>query len=174
MGGACSLYGRGEKYIQNFSRETWREETTWDLVTHGRIILKCILLTVNAEDLCSWHYIYIFLSLSFKFQLCLLASAQNLLYDVITETYCMFRIWSSYSSDLKNRPSVHWGVSTQSLVEVHWPFRGMNCLILAGYLLGSLFDPEDGGSTFLQSISELLPDYMAHVPEGNTLHSVNV
>jgi len=29
MGNACGLYGRYEKYVQNFGLETWREETTW-------------------------------------------------------------------------------------------------------------------------------------------------
>jgi hypothetical protein len=28
MGGACSTHGKDEKYIQDFSLETWREETT--------------------------------------------------------------------------------------------------------------------------------------------------
>jgi len=28
MGGACSTHGRDEKFIQNFGREIWREETT--------------------------------------------------------------------------------------------------------------------------------------------------
>jgi hypothetical protein len=29
MGGACSPYGRKDKYIQGFGRETRRNETTW-------------------------------------------------------------------------------------------------------------------------------------------------
>jgi hypothetical protein len=32
-------------------------------------------------------------------------------------------------------------------------------LLLTGYLLGLLFDPEYGGSTFLRNIGELLPHY---------------
>jgi hypothetical protein len=32
-------------------------------------------------------------------------------------------------------------------------------LILAGYLLGLFLDPEDGGSTFLRNVSELLSNY---------------
>jgi hypothetical protein len=35
------------------------------------------------------------------------------------------------------------------------------CLLFAGYLLGLLFDPEDGGDTFLRKVSEFLPDYTA-------------
>jgi hypothetical protein len=33
--------------------------------------------------------------------------------------------------------------------------------ILAGYLLGLLFDPEDGSNTFFRGVSRLLPDYTA-------------
>jgi hypothetical protein len=33
-------------------------------------------------------------------------------------------------------------------------------VLLAGYLLGLLFNPEDGGSIFLRN-GELLPDYEA-------------
>jgi hypothetical protein len=32
---------------------------------------------------------------------------------------------------------------------------------LVGFLYGSFFDLEDGNSTFVSNISELLPDYMA-------------
>lgn len=39
------------------------------------------------------------------------------------------------------------------------------------YLLGLVFDCEDGGSTFLQKISEVLLDYMASHPRTCTLHS---
>jgi hypothetical protein len=35
---------------------------------------------------------------------------------------------------------------------------------LAGYLFGLLFDPEDGGSTFLQNTNELLPDFTVSYP----------
>jgi hypothetical protein len=31
--------------------------------------------------------------------------------------------------------------------------------LLAGYLFGSLFDPENEGSTLLRNIYEILPDY---------------
>jgi hypothetical protein len=34
-------------------------------------------------------------------------------------------------------------------------------LLLADYLFGLLFDPEDGGSMFLQNVVELLLDYNA-------------
>jgi hypothetical protein len=41
-------------------------------------------------------------------------------------------------------------------------FIGSAChLLLAGFLLELLFDPEDGGSTFLQNVSGHLPEYMA-------------
>jgi len=29
MGGVCSMHGRDEKCIQNFSQKTYREATTW-------------------------------------------------------------------------------------------------------------------------------------------------
>jgi hypothetical protein len=34
-------------------------------------------------------------------------------------------------------------------------------LLHAGYMLGLLFYPEDGGSTILQNPGELLPEYLA-------------
>jgi hypothetical protein len=37
-------------------------------------------------------------------------------------------------------------------------------VLLATYLPGFLFSPEDGGSMFLQNIGKLLPDYMALHP----------
>jgi hypothetical protein len=43
MDWACSMYQRGEKYVQSFVWKTWREETTEDLDIDGRIILKWIL-----------------------------------------------------------------------------------------------------------------------------------
>jgi hypothetical protein len=36
--------------------------------------------------------------------------------------------------------------------------------LLAGFLLGLLFDPEDGGSVFLQNVVVLLSDYIALYP----------
>jgi len=29
MGGACNIHAKNTKFIQNFSRKTWREGTTW-------------------------------------------------------------------------------------------------------------------------------------------------
>jgi hypothetical protein len=29
VGGACSMYGWGERFIQDFGGETWEKETTW-------------------------------------------------------------------------------------------------------------------------------------------------
>jgi hypothetical protein len=34
-------------------------------------------------------------------------------------------------------------------------------MLIAGFFLGLLFNPEDGSSMFLQNIGELLPDYAA-------------
>jgi hypothetical protein len=39
-----------------------------------------------------------------------------------------------------------------------------NCLLLAGYLLGLVINLENGGSMFLQNISELLPEYTMPYP----------
>jgi hypothetical protein len=38
------------------------------------------------------------------------------------------------------------------------------CLLLAGFLLGLLFNPENGGNMFLQDTSGLLLDHMAVHP----------
>jgi hypothetical protein len=35
------------------------------------------------------------------------------------------------------------------------------CLLLAGFVLGLLFDPEDGSSTLLRNIGGIPPDYTA-------------
>jgi hypothetical protein len=43
------------------------------------------------------------------------------------------------------------------------------CLLLSGYLLGVLVDPEDGGSKFFRNFVELLPHYM--VSHSDSLHS---
>jgi hypothetical protein len=50
-------------------------------------------------------------------------------------------------------------------------------LLLAFGLLGLIFDPEDGGSTFLRNISELLPEHTASHPTvfiGRTVRTSNV
>jgi hypothetical protein len=39
----CGTRGRDEKCIQNLDRKTWRDETTSDLDSDGRIILEWIL-----------------------------------------------------------------------------------------------------------------------------------
>jgi hypothetical protein len=41
--------------------------------------------------------------------------------------------------------------------------------LLSGCLLVLLFDPEDGGSTFLRNVVELLLDYTCHIPDDSTL-----
>jgi hypothetical protein len=40
----------------------------------------------------------------------------------------------------------------------------MHALPLVGYWIGSLFDPEDGGTMFLQNANELLPYHMTLDP----------
>jgi hypothetical protein len=45
----------------------------------------------------------------------------------------------------------------------------MFCLLLAGYLLGVLFDPEDGENTFLLNVSSYLPVLTRRVPEVKSL-----
>jgi hypothetical protein len=29
MGGVCCMYGKHEKFIEDFCMKTWRKETTW-------------------------------------------------------------------------------------------------------------------------------------------------
>jgi hypothetical protein len=36
MGGAYSAHERDEKYVQNFSRKAWMEETTWESLEYMR------------------------------------------------------------------------------------------------------------------------------------------
>jgi hypothetical protein len=68
-----------------------------------------------------------------------------------------------------------WDVKPRSLVYVNWCFRGTQRLhsqsrvspvmirfLLVGWLHDSFSDPEDGGSTFLQNVSKLLPNYITH------------
>jgi hypothetical protein len=43
--------------------------------------------------------------------------------------------------------------------------------VLVDFLHGLLFNPEDGGSMFLQNVYGLLPDYTALMPEDSTLPS---
>jgi hypothetical protein len=45
------------------------------------------------------------------------------------------------------------------------------CVLHAGFLLSSLFDPEDGGDIFLLNFRSLLPNYGALIPEVRTLHN---
>jgi hypothetical protein len=65
------------------------------------------------------------------------------------------------SSGLKSKPSRNHeeaGGKQRSTI------RSVGRLILAGFLLGLLFDTEDGGSTFLRNMGGLLPDYTALPP----------
>jgi hypothetical protein len=43
------------------------------------------------------------------------------------------------------------------------------CLILTGWSLGLLFDPEDGGSILLCNVGELLSDTRHNIPEDSSL-----
>jgi hypothetical protein len=44
--------------------------------------------------------------------------------------------------------------------------EGMYCLTnIKQYLLAALFDPEDGGNTFLQNVSKLYQTTVCHVQE---------
>jgi hypothetical protein len=45
------------------------------------------------------------------------------------------------------------------------------CFLVAGYLLGVLADPEDGGSTFFPNAVEFYEITRHHIPEDNSLHS---
>jgi hypothetical protein len=73
-------------------------------------------------------------------------------------------IWiSGYHS---GKSSIFWDISPCGPVDVHLCFGGTYCLLLlgisgslllAGYLLGLFFDPEDGGSMFLQDVREFIP-----------------
>jgi hypothetical protein len=80
-----------------------------------------------------------------------------------------------------------WDVALCSLLEVCWHFTGTYCFHLQGQrvswgsffclitvcLLGLLFDHEDGGSTFLQNVYELLPGWMAlHLRRWYSSHSL--
>jgi hypothetical protein len=70
-------------------------------------------------------------------------------------------------------------------VEVHQYFWGMYCLHFQGWweakqvtskkqaLPGLLFDPEDGGGTFLQNIGEHLPDYYSSISKKTVLFTVS-
>jgi hypothetical protein len=78
---------------------------------------------------------------------------------------------------------IFWDVMKCSPVEIHDRFGGtyclplqnrrvsqqrvggfVCCLLLAGYVLGLLFDPEDGDSTFPRNVNQLLPDYTKSIP----------
>jgi hypothetical protein len=46
--------------------------------------------------------------------------------------------------------------------------------VFSGYLLGLRFEPEDGGSMFLQNIQELLSDYMALHPKRGMFKEIQI
>jgi hypothetical protein len=47
MGGVCSTHGIAEKYVENFSPETWKEETTWRLGRRWEDNIK-----INSKQIC--------------------------------------------------------------------------------------------------------------------------
>jgi hypothetical protein len=49
LGGACSTYGRQERCIQGFGRETRERDHLEDLGIGGRIILKLIFKKLDEE-----------------------------------------------------------------------------------------------------------------------------
>lgn len=56
-----------------------------------------------------------------------------------------------------------WDVTPCGLVEVHCCFGGSNCQHFSGCLRSSLFDHEDGSSSYLRNISDLR-DYAESLP----------
>jgi hypothetical protein len=70
-------------------------------------------------------------------------------------------IWFPETKLINN--TTFWGVTLRSLVDVHrcWGSKSKQevGLLLAGYWLCLLIDPEDAGSMVLWNVSELLQDY---------------
>jgi hypothetical protein len=66
------------------------------------------------------------------------------------------------------KTSIFWDITPSSPVEVNQHFRGTHlacCLFHADFLLVLLFDPQDGGDTFLQNVRWLSLDCLALYPK---------
>jgi hypothetical protein len=67
-----------------------------------------------------------------------------------------------------------WNMTPRNLVHVHRRYGTTHCPDLQGllpnqtnrfsYLIGLVFDPEDGGSRFVRNVVKLVPDYAASQP----------
>lgn len=73
-------------------------------------------------------------------------------------------IWGSHHGDCEEHN--FWVVMQYSVVKVHWYFWGIyhlqhsvNCLLIAGFLLGWLSEPKDGHNVFFWNLSRRLPNY---------------
>jgi hypothetical protein len=74
--------------------------------------------------------------------------------------------------------TIFWDITQCSAIEIHRLFggtfylhlQGSYRLLLAGVLLGLLFDREDGGNTSLPHVSEIMPDYQRYSLEDTAVH----